>query len=261
MISPTLSIVMTINDRPRDVLKRVFDSIRDEPFDQLVICLDATPAPLPYFISEYWSHLGSRLYMVSIVRDPGWLSPVKAWNTAFAHVISELTYCISSEVIQTCGNIARAKEILASEPAVLFGKAECSCGPEGKEVDWGGSAPGNLLVDSAHPRPLGFIMAMPTWLLRATGGYDETFMQGYWYDDDDFVYRLWQQGVPFVFNDTVSGLHQHHARPILDTPSGQAGIANNRSYIIRKHGHERPWAQEKTVIERVSSTRTIIYHA
>ena len=65
--------------------------------------------------------------------------------------------------------------------------------------------------------------------VRQVGGMDEGFMRGLWYDDDAFTYELWQTGLPFVFDDSVSGVHQHHERPVLATPDGQAAIARVRS--------------------------------
>jgi hypothetical protein len=264
MILPTLSVCMTINDRPKYVLDAVFRSLRlqDGLIDQIVICFDGAPhGIIGHVEEEAYSLMGEKIdvRMPKIDRPPGWLSPVRAWNRAFAEVTSELTYCISSEVIQAPGNILRAKELLAKQPAVVFGKCECSCGPDGREVNWDGPTPGNLLVDSAHPRPLGFIMAMPTWVLRATGGYDEEFMEGYWLDDDDFVYRIWQEGPAFIFDDGISGVHQHHERPVLDTPEGQAGIARNQAYMMQKYGCLRPMEREKILTERTVPGQTTWY--
>ena len=230
MRRPRITVVITVYDRPEDVLRRVFDSLAPQPFDEAVIVLDRTPAKCAEYCRGYWRSDG-RVRFVEIAGKPGWLCPARAWNVGFGQVDTELVYCLSSEVIQDRENIRRTVDLLADQPAVLFGKAECSCGPQGTEVNWGGTAPGNLLVDSAHPRHLGFIWACPTWILRATGGFDEGFGGGFWYDDDDFNYRIWQQGAPFVFDDTISGFHQHHERPELS----QEGIARNLAYITKKH--------------------------
>jgi len=256
MKPPTVSVVMCINERPPEVMDAVFRSLAGEPFDQMVIVMDRSPSEVTKFVRDFW-YGQKAVNIVEIAGKPGWLCPAKAWNIGWGRVSSELTYCISSEVIQAAGNISRAREILSGPPAVLFGKAECSCGPEGTEVNWHGRAPGNLLVDAAHPRPLGFIMALPTWALRMTKGMDEGFMRGYWYDDDDLIYRLWRLGLPFVFDDSVSGVHQHHERASLT----QEGIAINRAYILSKHGTEHPWSPPPPEGVTATAGRTVMLPA
>ena len=237
-----LTVCMTVNDRPIPVLAKVFTSLRDQPYDELVCVLDRSPDHVAHFVEEL-AACDSRVKIVSLPGEPGWLSPVTAWNAGFAAVTSQLLYMISSEVIQEPDNIRVAKELLADRRAVVYGKAECSCGPEGVEVNWGGTAPGNLLVDAAHPRPLGFIMALPTADMMAIGGFDPEFAGGYWYDDDDLTYRLWRAGLDFIFTDSISGTHQHHDRPVLDTPVGQAGIARNQALFLAKWGDPQPMAR------------------
>jgi len=228
---PTISVCLTIYDRTPEVLTKVFDSLDHQGHDELVVVLDRSPKKVNDWVRDYL-HADSRATIVEIAGDPGWKGPAKAWNTGFARVTSELIYCLSSEVIQKLGNVGNAVGLLAERPAIVFGKAECTCGPTGTEVNWNGTAPGNLLVDSEHPRPLGFIWAGPMWAVRATTGFDEGYMGGFWYDDDDFTYRLWQLGIPFVFTDTIYGSHQHHERVELS----RQGIAINAAYHQRKWG-------------------------
>ncbi len=82
---------------------------------------------------------------------------------------------------------------------------------------------------------------MPTWALRVTGGMHTGFMDGYWFDDDDWCMRLWSLGLPFVFADDVSGVHQAHTRNVLSTPEGQAGIERNRALMKKIWNSEKPW--------------------
>ena len=128
-------------------------------------------------------------------------------------------------------------------------RSDRSCGPAGQEVNWGGTAPGNLFCDAAHPRPLGFIWAGPMHQVRTVKGYDETFAEGFWYDDNDFFLRLWNSGLNFLFDDTISGTHLHHDRTTLNTPAGQAGIQKNANYMIRKHGTLSPWPSIMKIVQ------------
>ena len=231
MKRPTIAVCLTIHDRPEDVLKRVFDSLLPQSFDQMVVVLDRAPSRLDGFVRSYlWDD--DRIEIVSIDGGMGWRCPAMAWNTAFGRVRTELVYCLSSETIQEPGSVRAAAELLDGPPAIVFGRAECSCGPDGGEVNWNGTAPSNLLCDAAHPRPLGFIWAGPMWAIRSIGGYDEGFMAGHWYDDNDFFFRLWNLGIPFVFTDRIGGLHLHHDRHSLSAET----IRINHDYIVKKWG-------------------------
>ncbi len=258
-----LSVLLTLNDRHLGDLEKVFASLKDQGHDELVIVLDRTPVVTADFCYEWWKG-DNRVKFPILGGEPGWKSPVKAWNEGFRHATGDVLYCLSSETVQAEGNVRKARELLRasevlsqsnglsrdgkSEPirhpgVCLHGKAECSCGPQGQEVNWGGTAPGNLLGDAAHPRPLGFIWAAPAWAVKQIGGYDEAFSEGYWFDDCDVFLRLWRTGLDFLFTDSISGTHLHHDRPVLSTPAGQAGIAHNQAYMLAKHGTLDPWPQ------------------
>lgn len=235
-----ISLILTVNNRAPEVSLRVAESLAlpgNAP-DELIVVLDRpTPEAREGAIAAY-TGLPFPVKFAPIDGEPGWLCPAKAWNVGFREAAGKLVYCISSETVQAEGNVARAVAILAERPAIVFGRAECSCGPSGTEVNWGGAAPGNLLVDAAHTRPLGFIWAGPVAAVRQIGGFDEGFMRGLWHDDDDFFFRLWRTGLPFIFDDSISGTHLHHERPDLD----QKRIGINRAYMASKHGTLTPWS-------------------
>jgi hypothetical protein len=282
----TLSVVLTIHQRLVPVLEQVFESLRHQTHDELIIVLDRAPLEMFDYASKFWRG-DSRVKFVTLGDGPdGWRSPVKAWNAGFAAVTGDVVYCLSSETVQAEGNIYRARMALGTEerheqtrlvapgsfqmagtnyvlpvkPIVLHGRAECSCGPSGQEVNWNGTAPGNLLCDAAHPRPLGFIWAAPIAAVRQIGGYDEAFDAGFWYDDADFFLRLWRTGLDFVFDDSISGIHLHHERPVLDTPEGQEGIRKNTEYMLWKHGILAPWGDNLPRTEERKPGRTIWRH-
>jgi hypothetical protein len=232
-----LSACITINDRDVSVLDTVFESMRGQDFDEFIIVLDRVPGELAGYCGRWWSR-DERVKFVEVAGSPGWRSPVKAWNRGYAEVTGDLLYCFSSETTQAAGNIEKARKMLTSNhQRVIFGKCECSCGPYGQEVNWNGTAPGNLLCDAAHPRPLGFIWAGPMANVRKIGGWDEEFDRGLWYDETDFFIRMWQTELDFVFDDSISGTHLHHPRPVLETTEGAALTAVNLAYITRKYGH------------------------
>lgn len=250
-----ISLCCTIYDRPINVIDTVFASLREQSHDEFIIVLDGTPPQLAEYIKNWWRG-DDRTRFVSVMRPPGWRSPVKAWNRGYRMVTGDYLYCFSSETVQAAGNLAKMRALLEAEPQTLvFGKAECSCGPAGKEVDWGGTAPGNLLCDSYHPRPLGFIWAGPMKQVREIGGWDEAFDAGYWYDEADFFFRLWRTGLNFAFDDSVSGTHLHHERPELTL----AGTRKNAAYQMWKHGSMDPLGQAAKYMSQTPG-RTVWRH-
>lgn len=240
-----LSVGMTIYERETPVLDAVFGSLRGQPFDEMVVVLDRTPVGIEEHCRKAWGG-DERVRFERLEGPPGWGSPVPAWNRFFAEATGDFLFAFSSEVVHAPQNIEVASRMLEVGPqTVVFGKCMCSCGRWGHEVNWGGEAPGNLLVDAAHPRPLGFIWAGPIANVQAIGGMDTEFAGGFCYDDDDFFMRLWRTGLDFVFTDEISGTHLHHNRPGLASEAGQAGIRRNEAIMVRKYGTIRPWLQTK----------------
>ena len=252
MKPPSITVLFTLNDRPIEAVRKVYESLEGQDFTELVIVFDATPAPLEEYTRGYWK-ADPRAVFVSIDRPKGWICPARAWNTGFARVTSEMVYCISSEVIQEPGNVAKAREILSGLPAVVYGR----CVDDGPAPVVTGPHP-HLLTGTEQLRPLGFIWAFPMWAVRAIGGYDEAFMDGICWEDDDIVWRLWLLGLPFIFTDEIDGVHQHHGRPQLSPE----GVEKNRALIVRKTGHEHPWqSAQKVVAEDRQNNRIVCFPA
>lgn len=252
MTRPSLSVVLTIHDRSIALLTEVLDSLRGQPWDQLVLVADRSPDAVLAFLHGRAS-ADQRVAVMEIPGPPGWLTPARAWNAGWERVTSDLVYCFSSDIIQRPDNVAIARAMLVERPSIIFGAVECSCGPLGNEVNWGPGVPGNLLVNSRHPRPLGFIWAGPMSAVRAVHGMDEGFMDGYWYDDDDFTYRLWKELPYFQFTDAISGVHQHHDRVELT----RDGIERNTAYMMKKHGTLTPLRDEPITVHSPSDTLTV----
>lgn len=238
-----LSAALTIYERETPVLDAMFGSLHPQPFDEMVIVLDRPPHEVAQHCYDYWQGDG-RVIFARIDGSAGWKSPVPAWNRAFDTATGDTLFAFSSEMVHAPDNVATARRMLDDEPrSLIFGKASCSCGPGGREVNWSDGSPGNLLVDAAHPRPLGFIWAGPLKEVHWVRGMDPEFARGFCYDDDDFFVRLWRTGLDFTFTDEICGTHLHHERPVLTSADGQAGIHRNAEYMLRKHGTLAPWGQ------------------
>ena len=252
---PKMTVIFTLNKRTEDEMSKVFESFYGQDYDQMIIVLDRPEPGVANYATNWWADSASKVkpIFVPVEGPPGWLGPARAWNAGFKHIEHELTYCISSEVIQSPGNCARAKKHLSGPPLVVFGRATDD-GP----MPVVNSPDPNVLCSAKMMRPLGFIMALPTWIFRAINGFDEKFMEGYWYDDDDLTYRMWRLGVPYLFDDEIVGVHQHHDRPDLSTPRGQEMIKKNSDYIKSRWGSEHPW-NDKIGGYTQGEKRSIVY--
>lgn len=50
--------------------------------------------------------------------------------------------------------------------------------------------------------------------IEKINGWDEEFMKGYAYEDDDFGERWVRAGIPFLVRDDICGRHQYHERKV-----------------------------------------------
>lgn len=235
---PELTVVMTVNNRSYDVLNSVFDSLRAQPYANLIVVADGIEPESDEALRSLLPTM-PRATRIDLARPRGWLCPAKAWNLGLERIDTELSMMISSDTIQGKSNITTARTILSNSQGVVFGAARCSI--DGcPEVTWNDGTASHVLCDAAHPRPLGFVVVMPTWAIRACQGFDEGFMAGHWYDDDDLFFRIWATGLNFAFVDDISGVHIHHERAELSP----LAIEKNKAYILSKYGVERPLEME-----------------
>jgi GT2 family glycosyltransferase len=234
-----LSAILTINNRPPDVSRKVADSFAlegNQP-DEMIVVLDRpTTQAEKGAVAAYNGNLGFPVKFVTVEGEPGWKGPGRAWNHGFREATGDLFYCISSEVVQDAGNLDKARALAEDGRTVVFG----SCWNSVKK-SLVKNAPHGLLCSSEFPRPLGFIVCMPSLKVREIDGFDEKFMDGFWYDDDDFFFRLFRTGVSFTFDDSVNGVHLDHDRADLNCKRGWEMIGINKQNMIRKHGTEKVW--------------------
>jgi len=72
-----------------------------------------------------------------------------------------------------------------------------------------------LLVSSTYrcESPYMYFLAMFNKSdIEKINGWDEKFMEGYAYEDNDFGERWNRAGIPFEIRDDIKGLHQYHPR-------------------------------------------------
>lgn len=74
--------------------------------------------------------------------------------------------------------------------------------------------------------------------LEKINGWDEEFMKGYAYEDNDFGERWLRAGLSFEVHDDIQGLHQYHKRS--ETIVGGTDINHRHFQENNAHGVIRP---------------------
>jgi len=244
----TVSIVLTVNNRPPEVSRAVANSLLlpgNQPNELIVVLDRPTPEAKGGALAAY-NNMPFPVLFPEINGPQGWICPANAWNKGYQTATSQLLYCISSEVIQQPHNLTKAATLNQNLNLVVFGA--CTNSTPAQLVT--GAKPG-VLASANIPRPLGFIAAVPANNLRKIGGNDTNFMNGLWYEDDDLYIRLWQSGLNFLFTNHIHGTHIHHERPNLNT----AKILANQQIMIAKHGSTQPWNNiPRTITQRENET-------
>lgn len=73
-----------------------------------------------------------------------------------------------------------------------------------------------------------FLAVYPKESILNINGWDEDYMGGYWYDDDEFGWRMKQSGVSFEVRSDIEGEHQYHDRGhYTESAEAKAGMALN----------------------------------
>lgn len=70
--------------------------------------------------------------------------------------------------------------------------------------------------------------------IEKINGWDEGFMEGYAYEDNDFGERWVRAGLPFIVNDEIKALHQYHPR--AETIKGGMALNLQRYHDNRDAG-------------------------
>jgi Glycosyl transferase family 2 len=236
----TISILVPIHDKPREVVQRVLGALSEQKADQLVIVLDrATDAVCG--VMDGFDCLGPEHVTVMLDGKPGWRSPCYSFNAGLKEVTSEITIINHSDVVPAQGNLDVVRQHFQVHPnSALFGKVEES-NPE--QLEGPGNA-GPLLMGTSNQRPLTWLLAVPTHTLKQIGGWDEAYQEGVCYEDDDLTTRLWKAGLDFTFNDSFSATHITHSRayfasfrtlPNLNRFVATHGARDARSAILKTH--------------------------
>ncbi len=221
-------VAMTIYDRTPQVNKAVFAglSLPGNQTDIVAVCYDRAPEDSNRAFQEECTKLGVELRESKLEDEyVGPRCPSRSWNSALSLVEESHAFCMSSEVILAPHSIDMAYHMNeVNDNTMIVGRAE-HCGQSYAYPSLSGEQLlCRTITYSGRPSGLGFVWFLPMNAYRAIGGYDEIYMNGYCYEDDDFVIRMWRGGSDFLFCDDIMGFHLEHKRDHLKNADGRVTI-------------------------------------
>lgn len=81
--------------------------------------------------------------------------------------------------------------------------------------------------------------------ILSINGWDEDFMKGYAYEDNDFGERWKRAGLPWAVRDDIKGVHQYHQR----TETIRGGMAINNQKFIDNNDKGIVWVSNGIIKE------------
>jgi len=229
-----VSILTAVHDKPLEVWDKVLTSLSYQQADEVVIVHDRAPQA----ILERSAAIPG-VVPVNLAGPKGWRSPCVSFNAGLAKVTGDVVLVSHSDIVQAPGNVERLRGHFSEHPdSVLFGTVVES-NPE--KLIGAGNA-GTILMGTQNPRPLTWSMATKVESLRGISGWDEAYMQGVCYEDDDLTARLWKSGLDFHFNDDFLAIHETHDRayfnsfrtlPNMTTFVNRYGCQSAHDYVRR----------------------------
>lgn len=227
------SILMTVHNRPTATLLATFHALAQCDLSDCEVIVVNDGSVMPYgwvrdYLAETFKHGGwydIEPYEAFRLKD-GFNNPARAFNFAASRAQGDRLFLMSSDVLVPPRTWRRARSVdLAStlwtpfvedtrqEPP-LFG---AYCGP-------------NRLF------PMPWLLGCSRQALLAVRGWDERYLDGLCYEDNDVVGRLALQVGRFTGDWSVKVYHQGHEQPAYDLADDLVLAANTRN---------RDWTREK----------------
>ena len=225
------SILLTLHDREPAVLMNTFRSLyraglNDD--EEVVIVDDRSEQDLQ------WAHNLAKASFKNVVwkrideypayEIAGFRNPSRSFNEALSAATGESVWIMSSDILVTPGCIQRARQIKTDEmiwtPRIVDLE---SC------MEYVGQ-------NRLFPMPW-FLVASKQKAIDV-GGWDETYLQGMCYEDNDFVGRLALATGCFAGEWSRVAYHQSHNQPAyaIDDPGIREANERNRQWTQEKWG-------------------------
>lgn len=237
-----LSVVMTVFDRPIEVLLRTLRGLRECDLTDVQIVVVNDGSKLSYksirtyveeqFESGIWRDMESyeafRLY-------DGTNNPSRAFNRAVSLAEGENLIVMSSDVLVPPKTMAKAKRQDFSK-ALWTPFVEDTYGNLGDR--YGSTMNAREYCGPNRLFPMPWFLGMSKSHLLEVGGWDETYLGGLCYEDNDVVGRVALKTGRFIGDWSQKVYHQGHMQVayLQDRPEIVAANLRNREYTMKKWG-------------------------
>jgi len=225
------SILMTVHDREPAVMMSTLRSlwragVGDE--EEVVIVNDRSSRELAWVESIAVKYF-KNVKVVAVKNEPeysinGFANPSRAFNVGLEECVGKDLWIMSSDVLVNAAVVTKARTIktdrLIWTPLILDLDTQAQyCGP-------------NRMF------PMPWFLVCNTAKAKECGGWDETYMQGMCYEDNDFVGRLAIATGAIQGDWTRCAYHQSHDQPAYNVsdPDVAAANAKNKDWTRLKWG-------------------------
>lgn len=224
------SVLMTVHDREPEILLPTLRSLHRSGLDdiELIIVDDRSdmdyswvkPYATPRFSVVKWATTGD----YEGHRLNGYGNPSKAFNTGLFLATGDRLIVMSSDVIVTSDAVKSMDRhwtpACGYTPRVMDLDTQIEyCGP-------------------TRPFPMPWFLVLPTKDVQEMGGWDEQFLAGYAFEDNDFVGRIALKLGTILCDWVPVVYHQTHERPGGTDNYGKEAPAfeRNRDLCMKKWG-------------------------
>ncbi len=207
---------------------------------EIIIVDDVSITPLQY---EDFSEFDLDIKLISLqTKNKWWVNPCIAFNAAFNLINSPITIIQNAECLHgtdiidyTINNLKQNEYIAMSALNITkesFEKINADTYPN--DIDISGA---NWYCHSIHRnKAFNFCAAIHTEDLIKSGGFDNSFAKGIWFDDDVLLYNLENNNIRCRIEDSQIVFHQWHENNWETRPDYAKLLQINKQLIINKKG-------------------------
>lgn len=225
------AVIMTVYERPSQVLTNVLDGLKKNDLSSTKViivddgCKQSTLDGYPALSEGFeWVHINSvealpETYSI----DDGYNNPAYAFNCGFARAKelgAERVFVLSSDVIVPPHGMEAGRKFV--DEVGMF----CA-----SVIDMSSATP---YCSAGRCWPLPWFIGAKTEDIEAAGAWDEEYMKGIAFEDNDFSARLFMQTQKMLICDAVTCWHQSHEQTAYS--DNLKGWEINKRYTLSKWG-------------------------
>lgn len=233
-----ISICMTHINRKTQLLNTL-QSIQNQDdakeLTEIIIVDDVSKTPLTYADFEDFD-LDIKLVTIQ-TNNKWWVNPCVGFNTAFHFIHGRRTIIQNAECLHATEIIRYVLDNLKPNHYIAMSALNLTEGAT--KLITRNTSPNEVELAGAEwychpverPKPFNFCAALFTEDLKRVGGFDNSFAEGIWFDDDALLHNLEKNGVECSIAGSQLVLHQWHEKLWEANPEYYNLLHKNRTLI------------------------------